>query len=57
MDFISGYESWLGKEKRASANTLSSYLRDVRQFAVWAEGDELPLTQVEQDDVKRYAHV
>ena len=56
MDFISGYESWLGKEKRASANTLSSYLRDVRQFAVWAEGDELPLTQVEQDDVKRYAH-
>ena len=56
LDFIAGYESWLDKEKRASANTLSSYLRDVRQFAVWAEGDELPLTQVEQEDVRRYAH-
>ena len=56
MDFIAGYESWLDKEKRASANTLSSYLRDVRQFAHWAEGDDLPLTQVEQEDVKRYAH-
>lgn len=56
LDFIAGYESWLDKEKRASANTLSSYLRDVRQFAHWAEGDDLPLTQVEQEDVKRYAH-
>lgn len=56
LDFIAGYESWLDNEKRASANTLSSYLRDVRQFALWAEGDELPLTQVEQDDVRRYAH-
>lgn len=56
MDFIAGYESWLGKEKRAAANTLSSYLRDVRQFALWAEGNELPLTLVEQDDVRQYAH-
>ena len=56
MDFIAGYESWLGNEKRAAANTLSSYLRDVRQFALWAQEDELPLTQVEQEDVRRYAH-
>lgn len=55
LDFIAGYESWLGQEKKASANTLSSYLRDVRQFALWVEEGELPLTLVEQDDVKRYA--
>ena len=55
MDYISGYEGWLTQEKRASANTLSSYLRDVRQFGQWAEGERLSLVQVNQDDVKRYA--
>ena len=55
MDYIAGYEAWLAGEKCAAANTLSSYLRDVRQFAVWAEGDDLSLAQVGQEDVKRYA--
>ena len=32
MDYLAGYEAWLISEKNASANTLSSYLRDVRQF-------------------------
>ena len=55
MDYIIGYENWLIREKRAATNTLSSYLRDVRQFAVWAEDDDLILTQVNQEDIKRYA--
>ncbi len=55
MDHISGYELWLSKEKRAAANTLSSYLRDVRQFARWAGAEQLSLTQVNQEDVRRYA--
>ncbi|MBD5119379.1 MAG: site-specific tyrosine recombinase XerD [Clostridiales bacterium] len=55
MDCISGYEVWLVQEKRAAANTLSSYLRDVRQFGQWAEEERLTLTQVNQEDVKRYA--
>ena len=55
MDYISGYEIWLAQEKRASANTLSSYLRDVRQFGRWAEEETLTLTQVNQEDVKHYA--
>ena len=55
MDSISGYEVWLAQEKRAAANTLSSYLRDVRQFGQWAEEERLTLTQVNQEDVKRYA--
>lgn len=55
MDCISGYEIWLAQEKRAAANTLSSYLRDVRQFGQWAEEERLTLTQVNQEDVKRYA--
>lgn len=32
MDHLQGFETWLMREKNASANTLSSYLRDVRQF-------------------------
>ncbi|MDE6260826.1 MAG: site-specific tyrosine recombinase XerD [Oscillospiraceae bacterium] len=54
MDYISGYEIWLAQEKRAAANTLSSYLRDVRQFGQWAEEERLTLTQINQEDVKRY---
>ncbi|MBD5099405.1 MAG: site-specific tyrosine recombinase XerD [Clostridiales bacterium] len=55
MDYISGYEIWLAQEKRAATNTLSSYLRDVRQFGQWAEEERLTLTQINQEDVKRYA--
>ena len=33
MDEINGYASYLKTEKKVSENTLSSYLRDVRQFA------------------------
>jgi len=55
LDHISGYETWLAREKRAAANTLSSYLRDVRQFAEWTDEERLSLTQVNQEDIKRYA--
>ena len=55
MDHISGYEVWLTQEKRAAANTLNSYLRDVHQFADWARGERLSLTQMDQEDIQRYA--
>ena len=55
LDYISGYEAWLTQEKRAAVNTLSSYLRDVRQFSDWAGAESMALTQVSQEDVRRYA--
>lgn len=55
MDYISGYEIWLTREKRAAPNTLSSYLRDVRQFGQWAGGERLSLSQINQEDVRQYA--
>lgn len=55
MDFISAYETWLAHEKKASSNTLSSYLRDVRQFNCWAQEERLSILQVNREDVKRYA--
>ena len=55
MDYISAYEHWLTREKKASSNTLCSYLRDVRQFTDWLDLEGLAPTQVTQGDVKRFA--
>lgn len=35
MDYIGAYETYLVNTKHASANTVSSYLRDIRQFSVY----------------------
>lgn len=35
LDLIHAYENHLIKVKRASENTVSSYLRDIRQFSTW----------------------
>ena len=35
LDLIKAYENYLTKVKQASANTISSYMRDIRQFAEW----------------------
>ena len=44
LDLICAYENYLAEEKHASGNTISSYLRDIRQFADWLmqkEGEEI----------------
>lgn len=35
LDLIQAYENYLSKVKQASSNTISSYMRDIRQFAAW----------------------
>ena len=35
LDLIQAYENYLTKVKQASGNTVSSYLRDIRQFSEW----------------------
>ena len=35
LDLICAYENYLSKVKQASANTVASYLRDIRQFSQW----------------------
>ena len=54
MDYQSGYAHYLTEEKRASANTLSSYLRDVTQYLHWLEGEGVPPEQAAQKDVESY---
>lgn len=55
MDYFSGFEAWLSHEKKASSNTLSSYLRDVRQFSCWLDHEGIALPHVTQDDIRQYA--
>ena len=35
-DLLAQYEEYLATEKHASQNTLSSYMRDLHQFAVYS---------------------
>jgi len=40
LDLVQAYEKYLVKVKQASENTVSSYLRDIRQFAQWLTAEE-----------------
>jgi len=40
LDLIQAYENYLSKVKQASANTISSYMRDIRQFSNWLRENE-----------------
>ena len=40
LDLIRVYENYLSKVKHASGNTVSSYIRDIRQFSAWLERTE-----------------
>ena len=56
MDLLLIYEEYLKNEKHASENTISSYMRDVRQFAAAIEEKDLELTDVVEKDVEDYTH-
>lgn len=40
LDLIKAYENYLTKVKQASSNTISSYMRDIRQYADWLQKNE-----------------
>ncbi len=50
LDLIRAYENYLSKVKKASDNTISSYIRDIRQFSDWLNTecavDVLDVTQL-----------
>ena len=41
LDLIKAYENYLSKVKQASANTVASYMRDIRQFASYCDTQKL----------------
>ena len=55
LDFILAYENYLTKVKKASDNTVSSYMRDIRQFSDWMQqSEELSILHADRSTIKKY---
>jgi len=55
FDLIQAYENYLTKAKQASANTIASYLRDIRQFRSWLSASRgVDVTDAEQLNISNY---
>ena len=59
LDFVRAYENYLSKVKQAAANTISSYMRDIRQFADWLHiHEDLDVVEATQVNISDYlAHL
>lgn len=54
-DYIAAYQTYLAQEKHASANTLSSYIRDLNQFRTWLLGSGITdLRKVKKEAINEY---
>ena len=54
LDLTQAYENYLTKVKQASANTISSYLRDIKQFTGWLQSSDVSVTDVSQLNIRQY---
>lgn len=55
LDIIQAYENYLSKVKQASENTISSYMRDIRQFSEWMQlGGTSDVLNATQANVRDY---
>ena len=55
LDLIHAYENYLAKVKQASANTISSYMRDIRQFSSWLKStQEIDVIDASQQNISDY---
>lgn len=54
LDLVKAYENYLCKVKKASDNTVFSYMRDIRQFSDWAHGEGVALVDATQVNIRSY---
>ena len=55
LDLIRAYENYLTKVKQASANTVSSYMRDIHQFDSWlGSSAECDISSAQQVHISEY---
>ena len=55
LNLIQAYENYLAKVKQSSENTISSYLRDIRQFSQWlSQQGKADILTVTRDDITAY---
>lgn len=55
LDFMNAYKDYLVNEKKASDNTVASYLRDIRQFSDWIQQAEgIAVLNANQANISSY---
>ncbi len=55
LDLVHAYENYLTKVKQASPNTVSSYMRDIRQFSGWLhDGEGVEVVDANQFHISSY---
>ena len=55
LDLIRAYENYLSKVKHASSNTISSYMRDIREFEGWLIAHEgIDVVDATQQNIADY---
>ena len=55
LNLINAYENYLTKVKQASANTVFSYMRDIRQYAQWLQQNgEVDVLEASQLNISMY---
>ena len=55
LDLVQAYENYLTKVKHASANTIASYMRDIRQFTGWlSDTVGIDVVDAEQVNISEY---
>ena len=55
-DPFSAFESYLHDVKHSSSNTISSYLRDLRQLSDYCQQNDLELDHLNSEDLDGYLH-
>lgn len=56
LDLIHAYENYLTKVKHASANTVASYMRDIRQFSDWMHHTGVEIVDATQQNIRDYVN-
>ena len=55
LDLVRAYETFLTKVKQASSNTVSSYMRDIRQYSQWLmETESIDVVDATQQNISDY---
>ena len=56
LPVLESYETYLSEVKRASANTVASYMRDLHQFEAYLVQQNIDLEQTDRDTIVDYTH-
>lgn len=56
MDIFSAFEDYLN-QKRLSSNTVSSYVRDIHKFGIYAKKHQIEIDSFTQDQIEDYIRV